>query len=961
MAWRAALAFSIAGAAVLVGGAALRATARRRAWQWPRRSGGIVLLVAVPVGLVAATTLTDRVVAVAGGALVLAAVGLLLDSADVPRWTGPAVLVAVAAAVTASGLRFPLGGVPDVDVAWTVIWLVLVTGAIANSGNADGQLPSLAGASALGILALAAFARQSAAAAFSAALLGALCGFLAYNLRPASLYVGRAGALVAGFLLAAGAIWVRPSVRLPDSLLVDVLLVAVFLLDGLVVVVSRLRRRRPMSVRLRDHLTHRLVAVGLRPSRTIALLVSVQVACSVIAVFVGRGVWSPLPGGIVAAVLLVVLTAAAMRARMRERSARGFSWRVRLAVFGVAAFVALAAVAAAASAYSSRSRILRARDAVNAAIVAARNGEPEQAAALFAEAERDFVAADDRLGSVVNVPSLVVPVLGSNMHAARELARIGVDLSRAGRALTAKINADSMRFVDGRVPLETVAAVTPDLDEAARLLAKSNARLRDVETGYLLDELADGIAELREDLAGAARDALRAVAAARVAPLVLGDGQPRRYLLLVQNPAELRGTGGLIGNWGILTATDGKVRLEKLERLITLKNAGDPRARVLHAPPDYVARYARFEPTESLENVNISPDFPTVASVVADLYAQSAGPPVDGVVAVDPQGLAALLELTGPVRVPGWPAPIDAGNVVDVTLRDAYAAFAETPERADFLGDVARAAIDRATSGDLGSLARLSKVLGKAAHEGHIIVWFAEPEAERVVERVEVSGRVPAPRGDSLLVSTTNAGANKLDYYLQRAIGYAVTVTPSADLREAHAQGTISVELANTVPPTGVPRIAAGPYEGRPDLFVYGQNHSYLSVYTPLVLAGVRVDGRPAGVEGDVELGRNVYSGYLDVFAQQAAKIELDVAGTVALAPGGWYELTLVRQPTLRPDGVTLRVAVPRGFRIVAADGLRIVDGAAQGTIDLTRTRTVRVRIAHDRGSSLWDRLRGGG
>jgi hypothetical protein len=219
---------------------------------------------------------------------------------------------------------------------------------------------------------------------------------------------------------------------------------------------------------------------------------------------------------------------------------------------------------------------------------------------------------------------------------------------------------------------------------------------------------------------------------------------------------------------------------------------------------------------------------------------------------------------------------------------------------------------------------------------------------------------MPTPTGDSLHVSNTNAGANKLDYYLERSIDYSVTVTPSGDFHEAIAEGRIGIELANTVPPSGVPQIAAGPYEGATDLFVYGQNHTFLSVYTPLSLTGVSVNGQSAYLEPGLELQRNVYSGYLDVFAQQKTGLALDVAGRVRLAGRGWYELTLVRQPALRPDRVSVRVAVPAGYRIVEARGLDVVDGVAQGVIELERTTTVRVRIATGGGTNLWDRLEAG-
>ena len=958
MAFRAAIAFSLAVVSVLLLGALLRRLARRQGRLWPRRSGGVVLVVAAPIGLLAATAVPTRALAVVAGAVALAGFGLVRDRFTVPPWVVALVMVGVSAAVAASGVRFPLGGVPAVDFMWTVAWLALVTLAIASSGNADGQLPSLMAASTVALVALALFGLQSAAATVFAALVGGLLAFLAYNLRPASLYVGRVGALFGGFLIAGGALWVHPSINRPGSLLISVLVVGVALLDGIVVVLSRLRRGRRLTVRVRDHLAHRLVAAGLRPTRAIQLLAVVQLALSGVAVFVGRGVLSLGIGALVAAVLLLGLTVAAMRARMRAEREPGFSWRVRLLGFALIAFVVVASAAAAASGLSSRTKLIAARDAANKAVVAATNGDSQRAEELFALAERDFAAADASLGSVVNLPSLVVPVVGSNMHAARELTRVGLNLSRAGQDLTQQINSDDLHLVDGRIPLESVAAIAPQLTNASDLLASSKTAIDGLDRGYLVGEMKDGIRQLSSDLSSASHNAATAANAARIAPLLLGKGAPRRYLLVVQNPAELRGTGGLVGNWGILTAENGKVHLESIDRTAAL-NVGAG-GRTLNASEEYKNRYARFDPALHFQNANITPDFPTAAAVMTDLYEQTMKTPVDGVVSVDPQGLAALLELTGPVRVPDWPTPISAANVVDVTLRDAYAAFAKTPDRADFLGDVARAAIDKATSGDLGSLEKLSRVLGKSAHEGHFALWFPKADEQQVVDEVGVSGRMPASVGDSLHVNNTNAGGNKLDYYLERAIDYSVTVAPAPDLRKAVTQGTVTVDLKNTAPPSGLPEIAAGPFDGQTDRFSYGQNRTFISVYTPLDVTGARVGDQSTGLEAAPELGRNVYSRYLDVFAQQTVQFALDLSGIVKLEPAGWYNLTVVRQPTLRADQVTIRVGVPSGYQVLDARGLVVVDGVAQGTIALDQTRTVRVKIGPAAGSSLWDRLRAG-
>ena len=117
---------------------------------------------------------------------------------------------------------------------------------------------------------------------------------------------------------------------------------------------------------------------------------------------------------------------------------------------------------------------------------------------------------------------------------------------------------------------------------------------------------------------------------------------------------------------------------------------------------------------------------------------------------------------------------------------------------------------------------------------------------------------------------------------------------------------------------------------------------------------------QPVGMETGLELGRNVYSRYIDVFAQGSADLMVDVAGQVRLADGGWYELTLVRQPTLWSDRVSIRLEVPEGFEVLDADGLKVVSGRAEGNMDLTRTRTVRIKIGHSDDRGLWERLQDG-
>src|SRR5262249_20827960 len=138
--------------------------------------------------------------------------------------------------------------------------------------------------------ALAAFGRQTGLATVIAGFVAGAFGFLAFNVRPASLYVGRAGRLTAGFVVAVGALAVHPVPGAARQLVTPLLLVAFLLLDAALVVVERLRRRRPVFRHRSDHVVNHLSALGWSASEVVALFVLSQLGFALLAVFTGRAV-----------------------------------------------------------------------------------------------------------------------------------------------------------------------------------------------------------------------------------------------------------------------------------------------------------------------------------------------------------------------------------------------------------------------------------------------------------------------------------------------------------------------------------------------------------------------------------------------------------------------------------------------------------------------------------------------
>ncbi|GAC1540183.1 MAG: hypothetical protein NVS3B12_26910 [Acidimicrobiales bacterium] len=428
-------------------------------------------------------------------------------------------------------------------------------------------------------------------------------------------------------------------------------------------------------------------------------------------------------------------------------------------------------------------------------------------------------------------------------------------------------------------------------------------------------------------------DALRNVV--KLLPALLGGAGTRRYFLGVQTPAELRGSGGVMGNFGELTVTDGRVRLSRFGRVGELMPTGP--SRTLVGLDEYQRRYRNFDPTLFVGNATVSPDFPTVARALMQLYPQSGGEAVDGVVMLDPDGFAALLAITGPVTVPSWPVPLDSSNAATILLHDQYAAIVDVPQRADFLSQTARALFDELTTSSLPTTQRLIDAIGPAVQTKRIMVFSAKPDEEALLDRLGVAGALPAVRGDFLSVVGQNGGSNKIDWYLHRTIVDRVTFDPTTGATAA----SVDVTLTNGAPTAGQPPYVIGPLGSPPAPPINaGDNRMFISVYSPLALESFKVDGKDVVAARATELGRNVYTVLITIPSGRQSHLHLELSGRL---PAGSYFTDVASQPMVHPDRLDFELQPVNGGLPSAVAGGVGAQGAVRLPDVLDRNRTLRV------------------
>jgi UDP-GlcNAc:undecaprenyl-phosphate GlcNAc-1-phosphate transferase len=257
--------------------------------------GGVAIVLAFSVTVLAAGALTARtsgVISLAwvlGAAVALAIVGLADDLTGLHPFLRLAVEIVAGLVVyfTDPGISFP--GPHWLDITITVLWVVGVTNAFNLLDNMDGLSAGVATIAGLSFCVIAGMNGQFLVAALGAAVAGCAAGFLRHNFHPAKIYMGDAGSLFLGFLLAALAVRLK-LVDAPRTvaLFVPVLVLGVALFDTTLVTVNRLHHRlNPMNGG-RDHMSHRLVWVGIPVPVSVGIIYALAASLGFLGLLLSR-------------------------------------------------------------------------------------------------------------------------------------------------------------------------------------------------------------------------------------------------------------------------------------------------------------------------------------------------------------------------------------------------------------------------------------------------------------------------------------------------------------------------------------------------------------------------------------------------------------------------------------------------------------------------------------------------
>lgn len=466
---------------------------------------------------------------------------------------------------------------------------------------------------------------------------------------------------------------------------------------------------------------------------------------------------------------------------------------------GATVLVALAVVGA-----NAQENVARTRTDVSSSVTVAQESLQAAQARLtamdIAGAEREFGAAESALQdanqSLVGtglIGGVAAGQASGDIRTAQQLLATAEQTAQTGRELAVEIRrageetakSDQGFFRTGEIMRAYLPRVNDKLAELDRQL-RALQYLGDRASQSANPELAAAAAAFDGVLpkARTALDQAREVTSAL--PDFLGEDQFKRYILLFQNPAELRATGGFTGTFGQLTMDQGTIKELKIESIYNPAN----QAKEAHKepPPEPIVRSGGDGNPWLMQDANWNPDFPTSAQKYQFFYEKADGPSTDGVIAITASPIIEILRTVGPIEQPEIGQTLTADSFYEsvANYQQTNATAGNDPKA--LLRDFMPRLLEKIRQAPSEQQQRVRQIMAESIKAKDIQLYFNDDRLEAFVTRAGLGGQL-RPSAGQLAVVDSNLSANKSSADVSAIVGRKVTIG---------ADGTVTGQLTLT-------------------------------------------------------------------------------------------------------------------------------------------------------------------
>ncbi|MGI5841433.1 MAG: DUF4012 domain-containing protein [Patescibacteria group bacterium] len=452
---------------------------------------------------------------------------------------------------------------------------------------------------------------------------------------------------------------------------------------------------------------------------------------------------------------------------------------------------------------------------------------------------------------------------------------------------------------------ESIEGIIPHLDQIDQKITNINNSLTKIDPSRYPEEfrginLRSNITKAKETVSEIQNFVKNGKPILTKTSWLLGKDSPRNYLMIFQNDAELRPTGGFWTAYGLMKIDNGKITPLVSDDIYTLDSKLNSRI----PAPRPIKEYHIDVPYWNLRDMNLSPDFPTSIQLFLEHYNKITRnqDQIDAVIALDTKVLVDLVRILGQVGVSGFgnfsAEPDDrCDGCPQIIYQLEWLAgrprnYIET-DRKGFLGPMMHSILSNAMGSEKSKIAPLAQAVLDNIHQKHMIFYFLDEETQKAGVLANMAGSITPTNSDTdyLHLNDANMSSAKTNLFLTQKIKHEITTS------EGQVKHKVSVTYTNPSPASNC-NLEKG------DLCLNAPKYrNWFRFYTPKGSVLEKMTGTEVEAVQYEELDKQVFEGFYGdkypLYAQSSVTTTVSYVSSVPASKD--YTLLLQKQPGTKP------------------------------------------------------------
>lgn len=420
--------------------------------------------------------------------------------------------------------------------------------------------------------------------------------------------------------------------------------------------------------------------------------------------------------------------------------------------------------------------------------------------------------------------------------------------------------------------------ILPEIDKVEPYFRKARDEVSDIDTTKYPEKFGNTavrgrLEEAKNFIIGAHVAVTENKPLLQIAPSLLGQSEPKTYLLLFQNDKEMRATGGFMTAYAFLkidkghlstTTSDDIYRLdERLLKVCVTKICP-------LTPPAPIVKYlpeadGRPRTAWSMRDSNISPDFPTSAKQFEKMYAMlGEGLPFDGILTIDTQVVEELIAITGPIDVfgttysAGFDKRCNCPNVIYELEHYAEIASKGEADRKAVLGTLMQQILARLLGSGVDKLPTFINTGMTLASDKHIMFYMHDQKAQQALSNVGWTGDIKLTDGDYVHINDSNFAGGKSNLYVEEKVTYDINIDSAGN-----AKNKVTIEYKNPQPF---------------NIWLNGILRDYVRLYVPTgsTLISSKGSDEKINTQQDEDLNKTYFEAFITVRPQNSRTLSFE-------------------------------------------------------------------------------------